>query len=97
MSIACESARVEVSLSDLAGTDVYIHSGTPEGVFREIGNALVRKKKHRMVQDIHYIYRVLETALPRIMKQTGAKSRFEARVLREIPLAASEIARRKLS
>ena len=31
-------------MSDLNGTDPYIHSGTVEGVFREMGNAFVRSK-----------------------------------------------------
>ena len=48
--------RVLKSLSDLAGTDVYIHSGTPEGVFREVGNALVRKRNPPAVQDVLYVY-----------------------------------------
>ena len=31
--------RLAKSLSDLSGTDAYIHRGTIEGVFREMGNA----------------------------------------------------------
>jgi hypothetical protein len=89
--------RALKSLSDLAGTDVYIHSGTPEGVFREIGNAFARRKKHPSVQDVQYVYRVLQAALPGIMEQTGAQSRFEAHAFREILLTASEIVRRVLA
>jgi len=89
--------RVLKSLSDLAGTDVYIHSGTPEGVFREIGNAFARRKKHPTVQDVQYIYRGLQAALPGIMEQTGAQSRFEAHTFREILVAASEMVGRKLA
>jgi hypothetical protein len=47
--------RAMKSLSDLAGTDVYIHNGTPGGVFREIGNALVRTKHRPTVQQINYV------------------------------------------
>jgi len=32
--------RVAKSLSDLNGTDVYVHNGKPQGIFRELGNAL---------------------------------------------------------
>ncbi len=67
-------------MSDLAGTDVYIQNGTPEGVFREIGNALVRKKSHPTTQDVRYIYAGLQAALPEIMNLAGSLSRFEARV-----------------
>ena len=81
--------RAMKSLSDLAGTDVYIHSGTPEGVFREVGNALVRKKNRPTVQQIDYIYMGLEAALPEILEAGGAQSRFEARVFRELLFVAS--------
>jgi hypothetical protein len=84
-------------LSDLAGTDVYIHSGTPEGVFREIGNAFARRKKHPTVQDVHYTYRGLQAALPGTLEQTGAHSRFGAHTFREILVAASEMVGRKLA
>jgi hypothetical protein len=33
--------RAGKSLSDLSGTDVHVHDGTPAGVFRELCNALV--------------------------------------------------------
>ncbi len=81
------------SLSDLAGTDVYIHNGTPEGVFREIGNALVRKNSRPTVQQIGYVYMGLQANLPEVMAATGAQSRFEARVFRELRLVASGLVR----
>ncbi len=87
--------RAMKSLSDLAGTDVYIHSGTPEGVFREIGNALVRRKNRPTIQQISYIYLGLQTNLPEIMQATGAQSRFEARVFRELLFVASGLVRAK--
>jgi hypothetical protein len=81
--------RALKSLSDLAGTDVYIHNGTAEGVFREIGNALVRKRNRPTVRQINYIYEGLQSALPEIMEATGAQSRFEARAFRELLFVAS--------
>jgi hypothetical protein len=87
--------RALKSLSDLAGTDVYIHSGTTEGVFREIGNALVRKKNRPTVQQVNYIYMGMQSALPEIMAATGAQSRFEARAFREILFVATGLASKK--
>jgi len=87
--------RALKSLSDLAGTDVYIHNGTPEGVFREVGNALVRKKNPPTVQDVGDIYRALQSALPGIMEKTGARSIFEARAFQKILFVASDAARKK--
>src|ERR1700730_12032244 len=34
--LEAKSRRVEKSLSDLNGTDVYVHGGSPAGVFREL-------------------------------------------------------------
>jgi hypothetical protein len=87
--------RVFKSLSDLAGTDIYVHDGTPDGVFRELGNALVRQRRHPFVREIKYIYAGLQAALPGIMESTGARSMFAASVLRQILLRASGIAGRK--
>ena len=86
--------RALKSLSDLAGTDVYVHGGTP--VFREIGNALVRKRSHPSDQDVAYIYAGLQSALPGIVEQTGAQSIFEARVFRQLLQAASVLASGRL-
>jgi hypothetical protein len=88
--------RALKSLSDLAGTDVYVHNGSSEGVFREIGNALVRKRNHPTAQDVNYIYAGLQAALPEIMKLAGSQSMFEARVFRQLLLAASELASKRL-
>jgi hypothetical protein len=43
--IVCETVRrrINKSLSDLDGTDVYIHGGTVRGVFRELCNAFVQE------------------------------------------------------
>src|SRR5271168_2397684 len=45
--IVCETRRhrVSKSLSDLDGTDVYIHNGTVRGVLRELCNAFVRNRR----------------------------------------------------
>ena len=43
--------RAEKSLSDLKGTDMYVHDGTPDGVFREIGNAMVGSGRHVTIED----------------------------------------------
>src|SRR5882724_6624748 len=45
--VVCESVRQRInkSLSDLDGTDAYIHDGTIKGVFREMGNAFVGSRK----------------------------------------------------
>ncbi|MGA8764580.1 MAG: hypothetical protein WB562_17055 [Candidatus Sulfotelmatobacter sp.] len=49
--IVCETVRrrINKSLSDLDGTDPYIHGGTIAGVFREMGNAFVGSRRQPTV------------------------------------------------
>ena len=84
--------RVSKSLSDLDGTDPYIHDGRPKGVFRELGNALVRSADQPTVQQMNTVYRNIKTASPLIVKNAGAKSLFEARVFRQIVVLARKYA-----
>src|SRR5882757_8953681 len=42
--------RIQKSLSDLNGTDPYIHDGTVEGVFRELAKAFVRADRQPSVR-----------------------------------------------
>jgi len=80
--------RVSKSLSDLDGTDAYIHDGRPKGVFRELGNALVRSTDQPTLPQMNAVYRKIKIASPLIMKNAGAKSLFEARVFRQIVVLA---------
>jgi hypothetical protein len=80
--------RIGKSLSDLSGTDVYIHGGAPSGVFRELGNALVLAEHQPSVAQMAKIYRGLRRRLSKIMKSAGARSAFEARVFADLIVVA---------
>jgi hypothetical protein len=80
--------RTLKSLSDLGGTDVYIHDGTPRGLFRELSNALVRTGRQITVQKMETIYMVLQQALPAILHRAGAPSPFAARVFADLVVLA---------
>jgi hypothetical protein len=80
--------RVSKSLSDLDGTDPYIHDERPKGVFRELGNALVRSVDQPTTGQMYSVYRNIKIAAPLIMKNAGAKSLFEARVFRQLVVLA---------
>jgi hypothetical protein len=84
--------RVLKSLSDLNGTDVYIHSGTINGVFSKICNAFVREAVRPTVPQMWRIYRRLRAAIPSVLDSCGTKSVFEARPFRELSTMASDIA-----
>ena len=66
------SWRAGKSLSDLSGTDVYVHDGTTAGVFREICNALVLVDLQPTVAQMAAIYRGLRRGLPDIMRNCEA-------------------------
>lgn len=87
-----ENRRLLKSLSDLGGTDVYVHDGNPEGVFREIGNALVRNARQPSLQDFSQIHQSLHASMPEILNRTGAKSVYEARVYKHLVVEASVFA-----
>lgn len=81
--------RLNKSLSDLDGTDVYIHDGKPAGVFRELGNLFVRGRGPQpTVQQMEAVYRGLKKEAPRISKEAGATSFFTARVFKNLVVLA---------
>ena len=80
--------RLAKSLSDLNGTDPYIHEGTVQGVFREMGNAFVRRQGATIPQ-MWRLYREVRKQIPRILKRCGTQSVFEARAFEEISYAAN--------
>jgi hypothetical protein len=92
--IVCETVlrRVNKSLSDLDGTDAYIHGGTIKGVFREMGNAFVGSSRQPTVTEMSQIYRVLRAQFSSVLKRAGAKDAFNARVFKELCVLASTAA-----
>jgi hypothetical protein len=82
----CEAVnrRLQKSLSDLDGTDVYVHDGKIRGLFRELCNAFVRASRQPSVQQMEAIYRDLRKNLPVILRRAGTTSPFNARVFRDL-------------
>ena len=83
---ACESQhhRLTKSLSDLNGTDPYVHDGTVVGVFRELRNIFVRPGKQPSISQMWKIYRDVRKNLPAILKNAGTRSVYRAGVFKEI-------------
>jgi hypothetical protein len=80
--------RINKSLSDLDGTDAYIHGGTIQGVFRELCNAFVGSSRQPTVIEMTQIYRVLRAQFPNILRRAGARDPFNARVFKELCVLA---------
>ena len=81
--------RLTKSLSDLNGTDPYIHGGTIQGVFQVLGNALVRKGRQPSILQMSHIYREVRASVPGILKRCGGASVYQARAFEEISFAAN--------
>jgi hypothetical protein len=92
----CESQthRVQKSLSDLNGTDVYIHGGTIRGVFRICGEIFVGSKRRPSVQQMMAVYRVLRAGLAAALHASGQATPFNAPVFRDLCVMASAAADR---
>jgi hypothetical protein len=92
--VVCESQRYRLhkSLSDLDGTDVYIHDGTIRGVFRELCNAFVRTGRQPNVKQMMQIYQLVRVDFRSILHEAGARDPFNARVFRDLSMLASAAA-----
>lgn len=87
----CESMnfRLAKSLSDLNGTDPYIHEGTINGVFAQLCNMFVRSDRQPSIQQMWIIYRKMSRAVPTILSQAGFSSLYTARVFKDLCVLAS--------
>jgi hypothetical protein len=83
--------RLNKSLSDLDGTDPYIHGGTVRGVMREVCNAFVSPVKQPTVPQMMRMYRELRRDARSILKNAGGHSTFTARVFSDLCLAAAAL------
>jgi hypothetical protein len=95
----CETRRFRLSksLSDLDGTDPYIHEGKVRGVFRELGNIFIKPKRQPTAQQMALIYRELNERVPAILRQSGSKSLYTAKVFKDLSVAAKISAERILT
>ncbi len=80
--------RIQKSLSDLNGTDVYVHDGTVDGVFRELNNAFVRVRQRPTIDQMRSVFAALKRDLGRIKTAAGGQSLFTARVFKDLVVLA---------
>jgi hypothetical protein len=86
--------RLQKSMSDLDGTDPYIHYGTVEGVLSELRNAFVRDNSPS-VQSMMEAYRLVEARnIVRILAGGDTRNLYSASVFRELCLLALDGVRR---
>jgi len=88
--------RIERSLSDLSGTDVYVHHGRPSGVFSELTSAFVRPQRQPSVDQMKLVYKGLREGIPKLMRNAGTKSAFKARVFDDLRVLARALSDRHM-
>lgn len=90
----CEAMqfRLAKSLSDLNGTDPYIHDGKIVGVFRELCNIFARSDRQPTTQQMGQVYREISQNLAEIMRRSGATSPYTTRVFKDLIFVASDYA-----
>jgi hypothetical protein len=90
----CEASRFRLakSLSDLNGTDPFIHDGNIAGVFRELCNIFVRSETQPSMDQMWLIYREIRKNLPEVVRRSGATSLYTARVYRDLGYLANDLA-----
>jgi hypothetical protein len=88
--------RLSKSLSDLNGTDPYIHEDTVHGVLRGLMNALTRTTHRPELADLDAIYRDLRKSAHKILTERGG-GLFEARTFQDLAVLAQQSAQDQIS
>ena len=91
-----KSHRLQKSLSDLNGTDPYIHDGKADRVLWGLMNALTRKFHRPDFAELDGIYRDLHDAARKI-RLDGGGSLYEARPFHDLSVLARRLAQARIS
>jgi len=89
--------RLNKSLSDLDGSDPYIHSANPRGVLHALTNALVRSRHRPKLRELENIYSDLKRAAAVIKRDLRTPSLFEARAFSDLVIAARISAEKRIA
>jgi len=85
---------LQKSLSDLNGTDVFIHGGTVEGVLRGLSDCFVKVNGPPPMAVSRRIYRELRRAQSGVLRRFGAQTIYSPRVFKELALMARALTAR---
>ena len=83
--------RLQRSLSDLNGTDPYIHNGEPDRVLVALANAFVRVAPQPPIEMLQTIHRVVRTSAERLRRAHGTV--FAAVPFRQLVVAGAQATR----
>ena len=85
--------RVEKTLSDLGGTDAYVHRNSPRQLLIALTDALVRVTKQPTLEELDDVYRLLTTEAKKIRRSYGTL--FGARAFRDLVVVAVDFVARR--
>lgn len=86
-----QSHRLQRTLSDLNGFEVFIHGGTEQGLLATLPNIFVRKEAPAL-PDLLACTRQLRASAERLKNDMGSKDLFQPAAFRKLALVAAEIA-----
>ena len=86
--------RLLKSLSDLNGTEPYIHGAKPLGVLRQLANALPRTQQRPTLDDLKKVHRDIREAAPKIKREWGTL--FDTRPFGELVFVGTDSARNRI-
>ncbi|MBI1356290.1 MAG: hypothetical protein GC160_18265 [Acidobacteria bacterium] len=89
-----QSYRVQKSLSDINGTDPFIHHGTVKGVLAELNNAFLNARRQPSLAESFWIYTAVRKEAPNLLRQAGSTTVFAPRVFKWLAFRARELAAR---
>jgi len=84
--------RMQKSLSDLSGTDPYIHRNSPRQLLVALTDALVRVSRQPTLAELDEIFQLLRTEAVEIRRSYGTL--FGARAFRDLVVVAVDFATR---
>ncbi len=79
--------RVAKSLSDLDGTEIYIHENKPVSLLRQLTNALERSKHRPTMKELRAIYRDLKKDALKIKQTLATRSLYDTRPFMDVVIA----------
>lgn len=86
-----EPRRIQKSMSDLDGTDAYIHYGSAEGVLSELRNSFWRADMPTVPQMLE-THRFVENCVDPILFRNGTRNLFAQSVFGELCLLSTAVA-----
>ena len=87
--------RLQKSLSDLNGFEVFVHNGTVNGLLDELTNVFVRAGYEVDVGDLAVLYRDLRKFAEALKKRPGSHDLFRPQAFFRLVIASQEFARRR--